>query len=78
MEIMKAKSIATIREILIQNEKDASCQYKTHKYNLKQKYNVEWLGAAVMTNQEKTELNNDKNSLKEARELLEDFENHEW
>lgn len=74
---MKAKSIATIREILQKRVESASYQYKTRKYNLEQKYKTEWLDNE-MTEQEKKMLYGDREILGEARELLEDFENHQW
>lgn len=74
---MKAKSIATIREILQKRVESASYQYKTRKYNLEQKYKTEWLDNE-MTEQEKKMLYGDREILREARELLEDFENHQW
>ena len=74
---MKAKSIATIREILQKKVESASYQYKTRKYNLEQKYKTEWLDNE-MTEQEKKMLYGDRETLREARELLEDFENHQW
>lgn len=74
---MKAKSIATIREILQKRVESASYQYKTRKYNLEQKYKTEWLDNE-MTEQEKKMLYGDRENLREARELLEDFENHQW
>lgn len=74
---MKAKSIATIREILQKRAESASYQYKTRKYNLEQKYKTEWLDNE-MTEQEKKMLYGDREILREARELLEDFENHQW
>lgn len=77
MSIMKAKSIATIREILQKRVESASYQYKTRKYNLEQKYKTEWLDNE-MTEQEKKMLYGDREILGEARELLEDFENHQW
>lgn len=77
MIIMKAKSIATIREILQKKVESASYQYKTRKYNLEQKYKTEWLDNE-MTEQEKKMLYGDRETLREARELLEDFENHQW
>lgn len=74
---MKAKSIATIREILQKRVESASYQYKTRKYNLEQKYKTEWLDNE-MTEQEKKMLYGDREILREARALLEDFENHQW
>ena len=75
--IIKVKSIATIREILQQRvENDNTC-YKTRKYNLEQKYKTDWLDNE-MTEQEKKMLCGDREILREARELLEDFENHQW
>ena len=74
---MKVKSIATIREILQKRVECASYQYKTRKYNLEQKYKTEWLDNE-MTEQEKKMLYGDREILREARELLEDFENHQW
>ena len=74
---MKAKSIATIREILQKRVESAGYQYKTRKYNLEQKYKTEWLDNE-MTEQEKKMLYGDREILSKARELLEDFENHQW
>ena len=74
---MKAKSIVAIKEILEQRVKSASYQYKTRKYNLEQKYGTEWLDNE-MTKQEKKMLDDDREVLREARALLEDFENHQW
>ena len=74
---MKAKSINTIREILQQRVENASYQYKTKKYNLAQKYGTELLDKE-MDEQEKKMLYGDREILREARELLEDFENHQW
>lgn len=74
---MKAKSIEEIRTILKQRVQSASYQYKTRKYNLEQKYKTEWLDNEI-TEQEKKMLYGDREILREARELLEDFENHQW
>lgn len=74
---MKVKSITTIREILQKRVESANYQYKTRKYNLEQKYKTEWLDNE-MTEQEKKMLYGDREILREARELLEDFENHQW
>ena len=74
---MKAKSIEAIRKILEQRVQSANYQYKTRKYNLEQKYKTEWLDNE-MTEQEKKMLYDDREILREARELLEDFENHQW
>lgn len=74
---MKAKSITAIREILQKRVESANYQYKTREYNLEQKYKTEWLDNE-MTEQEKKMLYGDREILREARELLEDFENHQW
>ena len=74
---MKAKSIAIIREILQQRVEEADTCYKTRRHDLEQKYKTEWLDKE-MTEQEKSMLYSDKKSLNEAREVLEDFENHQW
>ena len=74
---MNGKSIVTIREILQQRVENANTCYKTRKYNLEQKYKTDWLDNE-MTEQEKKMLCGDREILREARELLEDFENHQW
>lgn len=44
---------------------------------MEQKYNTEWLDK-IVTEQEKKQLNGNKQLYNEACELLEDFENHQW
>ena len=74
---MKAKSINRIHEMLKSDVEHTRYAYKTMKYNLEQKYNTEWLDK-VITEQEKKQLNGNKQLYNEACELLEDFENHQW
>ena len=74
---MKAKSIATIREILQQKVENASYHYKATKHALEEKYETEWLDNKI-TEEEAAMLHGDRKVLREAEELLEDFENHQW
>lgn len=74
---MKAKSIATIRNILQLKVENASYHYKVTKHTLEEKYETEWLDNKI-TDEEKKMLCHDREDLREAEELLEDFENHQW
>ena len=74
---MKAKSITTIREMLQLKVDNASYHYKVTKATLEEKYETEWLDNKV-TEEEKSIWHDYKKVLREAEELLEDFENHQW
>lgn len=74
---MKAKSIAMIRTILQQKVENTSQQYKATKHVLEEKYETEWLDNKI-TEEEKAMLYGNRADLREAEELLEDFENHQW
>lgn len=73
---MKAKSIAMIRGILQQNAENARYHYNVTRAALEEKYGTEWIDSRV-TAEEKEMLYDDKKNLREAEELLEDFENHQ-
>ena len=74
---MKAKSISRIYEMLKSDVEHTRYAYETMRYNLEQKYDAEWLDK-VITKQEKKQLDGNRQLYEEARELLEDFENHQW
>lgn len=74
---MKAKSITTIREMLKLKVENASYHYKVTKATLEEKYETEWLDNKA-TEDEKKMLHDYREELRDAEELLEDFENHQW
>ena len=74
---MKAESRNIIHEMLKRDVEHTQSAYKTMRYNLEQKYNTEWLDK-VITEEEKKQLDENKQLFTEACELLEDFENHQW
>lgn len=74
---MEAKSITGIHEILIREVERTQYAHKVLRADLEQKYNTEWLDN-VITEQEKQRLKKTYQLYREARELLEDFENHQW
>lgn len=61
---MKAKSIATIRNILQLKVENASYHYKATKHTLEEKYETEWLDNK-MTDEEKKMLCHDREDLRE-------------
>lgn len=74
---MKAKSIITINEILVQRARSAKAGYNNRKYELEQKYGTEWLDS-VISKDEKAILDDNRKFMNEAIELLKDFEEHQW
>ena len=74
---MKAKSITTIREMLQLKVENASYHYNVTRATLEEKYETEWLDNKV-TKEEKRTLDDYRENLREAEELFEDFENHQW
>lgn len=74
---MKAQTIEEIHRMLKLRVRDAQYQYKTRRYNLEEKYKTEWLDN-VVSEQEKRQLDSDREYLCESRKLLEDFENYQW
>lgn len=74
---MKAKSITAIGKILKEKEETAEKAYRTIRSNLEKKYDTGWLDQ-VMTEEEKEILKNAKDNYNDMREIIEDFEQHEW
>jgi hypothetical protein len=74
---MRAKSIAVIRDILIQKTQISSDNYQTTKDSLEQKYHSEWLDGIIGDSDQKI-LNDLRSKYSEISSVLEDFENHQW
>ena len=74
---MRVKSISQIHQILIQNAEQACTTYETIRSDLEKKYRTEWLDNMI-TKSEKNTLEESCCSYHEAKDLLEDFESHQW
>ncbi len=74
---MKATTITAIREMLQLKVENARYHYDVTRSSLEKKYETEWLDK-VITKEEKKTLDGDRDYLRRAEELLEDFENHQW
>ena len=74
---MKAKTINSIRDMLIKQKESAHRDYKTLRQKLEQKYETEWL-IGILTDYEKRAITDLKEEYDKAREIFEDFEQHQW
>ena len=74
---MKAKSICTIREILIQKRDDAKNKYEYKRGYLQNKYDTVWTDSAA-TEYELEDLYEAKAEYEHLEEVLDDFENYQW
>ena len=74
---MKAKSICTIREMLIGEQKKSEEAYKQFRENMICKYKIDWINSE-MNETEKKLFRNLSIRLEDLNEALEDFEKYEW
>jgi len=75
---MRAKTISTIRDMLKQKRDDAHRDYKALRQKLEQKYDTEWLTFVNLEHYEQEVLAHLKEDYDAAREIFEDFEQHQW
>lgn len=74
---MKAKTISSIRNMLIKQKENAHKDYKDLRQKLEQKYDTEWLDN-VLNDYEKKAFYGLREECDEAEEIFEDFEHHQW
>lgn len=74
---MKVDSIEKIHKMLKRNVDCRKNGLENKRKGLEEKYQTEWLDS-VMTNNEKLNLNYDRQEYREACDLLKDFEEHQW
>lgn len=74
---MKAKTIFAIEGILKQKKDNAYSEYRGYKNELEKKYNTEWIGS-VVTSEESRKLKVLDNERLYMFEVYEDFKIHQW
>ena len=74
---MKAKSIITIRELLIEEHKKADDAYKLFKETMFFKYKTDWISKS-MNETEKELLEKLRAKFNDLSEALEEFEEYQW
>ena len=77
VDIMKAKTISAIREMLAAQVSDARINYKTLQKKLEQKYDTEWV-YDLLDEYEKKALHDLREEWDEVEDIFEDFEHHQW
>lgn len=74
---MKAKSIVTIRKILIEEQKKSEEAYELFRENMIRKYQTNWVNNE-MNETEKKLFGNLRTKLDDLNEALDEFEEYEW
>lgn len=77
VKVMKAKSISYIRNMLIDETKKAEDAYSLFREKLIDKYKTDWINSEA--NETEKELLNHLDEKRDVlREVLRDFEEHQW
>ena len=75
---MKAKTISGIYDLLKQKKDIAFGVYHDLKVELTAKYNMDWLVEENLSSEDFARLSNAEGEYYVARDLFEDFEQHQW